>query len=116
MSKIENQQQNVSELLKLIKENPNLEIIPMVDSEIVCDDCHSWWRGSWGTAEIDEYYVSDERIYLKSFDFDEVVEDEYDGLTDEECAGLDDKQIEKLAEQKANNLPWVKAIVVNITT
>lgn len=29
---------NIAELLKLIQENPDLPVIPMVDGEAVCDD------------------------------------------------------------------------------
>ena len=43
MSKAEN-------LLQLIKENPDLPIVPMVDQEIVADDCCTWWIGKWGKS------------------------------------------------------------------
>ena len=114
MNKIEKQQKNVSELLELIKKNPDLEIIPMVDYEVIGDD-FCFWAGNWGNARIDEYYNSNERIYFKYYDFEDVTQQILDKLTDEECKDLDDEQIEKLAEQKADALPWVKAIVVNIT-
>ena len=115
MNKIEKQKKNVSELLELIKKNPDLEIIPMVDYDVIGDDSYSSWAGNWGNARIDEYYNADERIYFKYYDFEDVTQQILDKLTDEECKDLDDEQIEKLAEQKADALPWVKAIVVNIT-
>lgn len=37
------------ELLKLIKENPDLPIVPMVDSEVVQDD-FGYWLGAWGAS------------------------------------------------------------------
>ena len=39
----------------------------MVDSEVIADDSHSYWCGSWGRAKLDEYWVSDERIYFINF-------------------------------------------------
>ena len=63
--------ENINNLLQLIKENPGIEIKPMVDSEVIADDCFSYWCGSWGKAKLDEYWVSDERIYFKENDFED---------------------------------------------
>lgn len=114
MKAIEKQQNNVNELLKLIKENPELEIVPMVDSEIGGDD-YSYYMAGWGTAEIDEYHCSDERIYFKEQDFEELV-DKFIDNNYEEYNDLTDEELEKLAEEKINNLEWVKAIVVHINS
>lgn len=112
MNSLEKQQNNINELVKLIKENPELEIVPMVDSEIGGDD-YSYYMGEWGIAEIDEYYCSDDRIYFKEEDFedlvDEFIENNYKKYND-----LTDEEFEKLAEEKINNLEWIKAIVVHI--
>ena len=54
----------LKELLELIKQRPDLPIIPMVDSEIVYDDSCSRWMGSWGSAEITKYIQSEERIFF----------------------------------------------------
>lgn len=51
---IDLQQQNIKHLLELISTNPGLPIMPMVDSEIVADDCHGWWVGGWGNASIED--------------------------------------------------------------
>ena len=65
---------NLKELFRLVKENPDLEVIPMVHSECVADDGYSWWLAGVGTPRVDEYYKTDDRVYLKS-DFDDLVED-----------------------------------------
>lgn len=111
------QKQNIEHLLTLIKENPDLEIMPMVDTEIVCSDDFNWWVGGWGDAHIDEYWVDDERIYLKSKDFDRIVEDKCDLLYDkEEYAGLSDEEFQKKIEAMVEAYDWQKAIFVKITT
>lgn len=114
VKKLEKQQNNINQLLKLIKENPELEIVPMVDSEIGGDD-YSYYMGEWGTPEIDEYHCSDERIYFKEQDFEELV-DEFIDNNYKEYNDLTDEELEKLAEEKINNLEWVKAIVVHINS
>ena len=108
---IEIQQENINNLIKLAKENPNLEIIPMVDSEVVSSDDFNCWRGKWGKAEIDEIYCEDERIYFKSSDFEELV-DEY--IERYEGHLINEIEIEEWAEEQVKNLPWEKVITVNI--
>lgn len=39
---------NAKELIRLIQENPDLPIIPMVNEEVVADDSYTYWMGEWG--------------------------------------------------------------------
>lgn len=103
------QKENVERLLKLIAENPDLPIVPMVDSDVVADD-GGYWRGKWEPATTGDYLCEDECIYFKSDDEVEPVlsaaigYDAFERMTDEE------------AKQAYENLPWTKAIIVYITT
>jgi len=115
MSKIEKQQEKIANLLKLISENPGLEILPMVDSECVQSDDYSCWMAVWGNARIDEYYSTDERIYFKFWDFEDVVEKFIDENCDEEqYKNLTDEEFEKIAEAEVEKYEWVKAIIISI--
>ena len=105
------QKERLDELFKLINENPELPILPMVDSEIVADDGYARWTGSWGSSEIDEYYITNEKVHFKDADdWEEIADvlssefgyDVYDGMSD------------TTAKEVYNNLPWIRAIVVNI--
>ena len=60
----------ISDLLELIKAHPELPIVPMVDSEIVCDDGCARWMGAWGPASVTKYLVSEEHIFF--FDDEDV--------------------------------------------
>ena len=113
MKSIEKQQKEVNNLLKLIKENPELEILPMVDTECVFSDDYSYWMAEWGEARIDEYWCSDERAYFKNYEFDSLVEDWIDNNY-EDYPELSDNELEKIAEEKINGYKWVKAIIVYI--
>ena len=42
-------------LFELIRDNPDLPILPFVDSEIVADDGYNRWIGSFGSSGIIEY-------------------------------------------------------------
>ncbi len=44
-----------AELLKLIQENPELPVVPMVAGEVVPNDEYGYWLGRWGKAKVDEY-------------------------------------------------------------
>lgn len=41
--------------LRLVRENPDLPIIPMVDSAVVADNDYGSWLGSFGDCRIDSY-------------------------------------------------------------
>lgn len=48
----------ICELLSLVEENPDLNIMCMVDSDIVADDGYAWWLGTINmndSPEIKEY-------------------------------------------------------------
>ena len=107
------QKENIEKLLKLIKENPELEIVPMVHTEVVGDsDLFTMWKGKWSKVKIDEYYEGDEKIYF-SDDFNDLV-DEFieDGYANYHY--LNDKELKKLAKVEVRKYNWKKAIIVNI--
>ena len=107
----ERERENREELFRLIKENPELPIVPMVDADIVCDDC-GYWLGAWGRAEVDEYFISEraERVFYKSDgDVFDVLERH---LSDEEFEALPESEEE--CRPYYDKLPWIKAIIVYI--
>lgn len=107
----ERERQDREEFLKLIQENPDIPIVPMVNGEIPGDDC-GYWIGAWGSARIDEYLLVNnfEYVVFKSDD------DVFDVLE----RHLSDEEFEKLPEAESecrpiyDALPWTKAIVVYI--
>ncbi len=82
--------QKAEALLKLIKKNPALPIIPLVDYEIVCDDSGRW-LASFGEAYVGEYALMDERYYTEREEFKDNYYDRYD---DELC-------------ERFNYFPWI---------
>ena len=55
---------NLEQFIDLVKQNPDLEVICMVDQEIVpCDD-YARYMADIGKSSVDEY-LKDERISLK---------------------------------------------------
>lgn len=102
-------------IIKLIQENPDLPIIPIVDAEVVADD-YGYWMGKWGHCEVTEYYLGRENIHFKD-------DDEEDVLMDLEgcgyCEDFDGNDIYDLSDEQWDALykkvPWAKAIVVYIT-
>ena len=101
---------HLAQLLDLMKENPHLPIVPMVDAEVVADDMYAFWLGSWHSSSIDKYYKGDERVYF----YDE--RDMEDLLV--ETKGWDWLETSSDEEdlEAYRSLPWVKCIVVYITT
>ena len=108
---------NTQEFIKLVQENPDLPIVPMVDSEVVCDDCH-WWLGSFGHCEITEYVcieMYNEYRFVVRDDIDEIEEYFMNELLYED-ESLSEEEVETMAIEKAKALNWIKAIIVWIGT
>ncbi|GAN11525.1 nitrilase/cyanide hydratase and apolipoprotein N-acyltransferase [Mucor ambiguus] len=99
------QSERVEQLLNLIQENPGLRICPMVDSEVVADDCYGWWVASWGEAKVEEIWNDDERVYIRSEDEDGLIEVLFDN---------DDDLTEEEAEKIVSSYEWEKVIAVRI--
>lgn len=62
--------EKVKELLRLVKENPDLPIVPMVDCDVVGEDCGRW-MGAFGSASVGEYALFNDRYYDDRDDFKE---------------------------------------------
>ena len=112
MTEIEIQQERISELIKLIQQNPSLKIVPMVDSELGGDD-FSYYMGKWGKAEIDEVYHEDERIYFRSYDEEELGEQIF-GRLESSNPAWDSPYLEERTKEELDEIKWGKAIDVKI--
>lgn len=112
MNKIEKQKANVDKLLELIKKNPTLRIMPMVETDVVASDDFSWWMADWGKASIEEVYIADERVYIRSKDEDTLMEELI--WVDEFIEGLSEEEAIKKAENVVNNYKWEKVISIEI--
>ena len=103
------------EFLKLVRENPDLPIVPMVSEEVVADDCCSWWKGNFGRSEVTEYYMGREHVHFRDDDEEDVLSDmagcKYDKTKDgRDIYDLSDDEWKELYK----SLDWVQAIVVYI--
>lgn len=107
----EKERKNREELFKLMKEYPDLPVIPMVDGEIPGDDC-GYWLGTWGEAQLDEYLETSDRFLFKSDDDVFDVLERF--LSYDEFYQLPD--VESECRKKYDALPWKKAIIVYIET
>lgn len=105
--------ENRDELFRLMRENPDLPIVPFVNGDVVYDCNFGMWMGSWGDVRIDEYLMPKDCYDPIMFKSDEDIfdvlekmlsEEEFDSLpnTEKECMPIYD------------SLPWTKAIIVHI--
>lgn len=102
--------ENTKELLRLIEQNPDLPVVPMVDEEIVSGD-YGFYLGAFGSASVDEYIISPRDDVLFKSD-DDVFDTLERCLTDEEFEALPEAESECRAYYDA--LPWRKAIIVYV--
>lgn len=111
---IKKQIENGNELLQLIKDNPNLPILPFVATECCFDDSYNYWMAEWGKSRVSKYYVSNEMVYSYE-DYETLVEkwidDNYEDYPD-----LSDEELQKKAEEIVNSYEWIDAILVWINS
>lgn len=70
--------ENFEKLIKLHNEDPDLPIIPMVDSDVVCSNEFSFFKGEIGTCGIRDYAEWKDRIYTdKDSLIDDIIDEEY---------------------------------------
>jgi hypothetical protein len=99
-----------SNLIELVKDNPDLPIFAWVYWEVVQDDCYSW-LGKFNRAEVREYAVVEPYGYNdQTMVFKDDYEDYLQSLIDND---LEDKTEEELEEQ-INKLDFKKAIFVDV--
>ena len=95
-------------LFQLMRERPDLPVVPMVFSEIVADDYCSYWMGSWGYCEITKIILGEERWHTYDPDYMESIVPDVIGWDDFENMP-DGKEREFY-----DSLPWQEVIVVYI--
>ena len=106
----EKERKNREELFKLMAENPELPIVPMVDYEVVADDSGRW-LGSWGSVSVEEYLIGEDKMYFREDDDMYEVERVIEEFLDD---GVFTRMSDEEARKAYTDLPWIKAIVVNI--
>jgi len=109
----------VKKLVQLMQENPSLDVMCKVDSDIVADDGYAWWLGRINEKiepEIDEYSTAmEERVIFKSDgNYTEWIEDFFDiddfqDVPDNEWEDFSKKKVDEVAK-------WKRAIFISITT
>lgn len=110
--KLIKQKENVENLFKLIQENPNLEILPMVATDCVCDVSFGYWTAEWGNAKVTKYWINDDRIH--EYDELEDLVDEWVDNNYEDYKDLSDDELFNLAEERIKSQDWKPAIIVYI--
>ena len=106
------QTQKIKELLALIEQNPTLPVVPMVASEIVCDDSCARWKGSWGAAEVTKYICGEEHIFF--FDDSDMGEVENTLTEVVGCDWCEEHNTNEEWLEKYRGLGWTECIAVNI--
>lgn len=85
----------------------------MVQTEIVASDDSSYWMGNWEKASIEQAYKTEEGIYFRSKDEEELIERAFDFL-EIKNPSYSDSYLEELATEEVENYKWEKVIVVYI--
>lgn len=99
------------EIIELIKENPDLEIVVMANTQELTDE-YGWLLLEKLRIEVADIYKSldNETLY---FDEEEIVDEIRESLADkEEYAEMTDEEYDKMCEEKAKDYFYKRAIVI----
>ena len=99
---------NFQKFLELVRENPDLEVIPIVCDDVVADDGYDFWYGDWGNCQIGESIRTKDGVFTREDYYWEVLRGVYGA---EAVAFMDDEDEQRLYE----DLSWQKSILVYIT-
>lgn len=98
------------ELLKLIKGNPDLDVVVMASTDDLIDE-YGYFLLEKIKVEVADIYnsPSNERIY---FEKEDVVEELREFLASEEYIDMPDEEYDKMCEEKAKDYFYKRAIVI----
>lgn len=104
----------IEKLIKLHKENPELPVITMVDTEVVASDEFSYWLSRIRAVSIKKYMVKDgEVLFYEDMDYD-IVWDIYDYsyIRDKMSKDISEEDAEKVLAELYEKAPWKEAIII----
>ena len=109
---MEKHNEQTTKLLELVKENPTLRIFPMVHYEVVAGDDYAYWCGKFERSSVEEIYHDTDRIWIRSEDEDELIENVFDNIETTDIPDDDDARAQ--AVEIVKNYEWEKVIVLQI--
>ena len=107
----------MEDLIRLIQENPDMEVLCMVDSDIVADDGYSWWLGMMDEKkppEIKEYStnINEELTFRDDEDYEYWFECKFDV---DDFPDISDSEWEDFMRNKVDEVAkWKKAIFIKV--
>lgn len=111
---MDKQNKYTNQLLELIQQNPGLRVFPLVHWEVCAGDEHTYWSGNFGESKVDEIYIDDERVWIRSEDEESLIDDVIDNSAYDLLRT--DEENEEWAKGVVNSYEWAKVIVVYIET
>ena len=107
---MEKHEQYTKQLLELIKQNPDLRVFSLVENEVCGGDEHAYWSGVFRSSEVDEIYMDEERVWIRSQDEESLI----DRVIDETVISFAPTTPEEYAKKIVDSYKWEKVIVVYI--
>ena len=107
-------------LLNIIKDNPDLNIVARVFTDMIVDDTYAWWQGRITDVSVEEFVTTEEGEILCKDDYGEVnsekdvCDDHYDLITKMFPFQDYSSASEDVIMFKFNKLEWDKAIIIDV--
>lgn len=75
----------IKTLIRLMDEEPNLPVIPIVDYDVVADNNAPYYRGKFGGVHLEECAIMYNQVYTDREQFMEEYYKHYSDVIDEKC-------------------------------
>lgn len=106
------------ELLRLIAENPDLPVVPMVDAEVIGGDT-GYWLGNWQGAYVGKYILHEDCGVILYNDSNPDIVNIFEKFFNYGQCGIDeelpDSEALPIMRRMIDALDWTRAIIVNIS-
>ena len=88
-----------------------ISVAPIVNSEICESDEYNYYSSKITDAKLDYIYENDDRFYLKSNDYEELIEETYDNIW---VGDRTSEELYEIARNRMENLEWELVIILRI--
>jgi hypothetical protein len=92
---------NNKELIEVVKNNPDLPIIPATHYEVVAEDW-GYWCGEIREVKVDYYYLAEEMWYAGVDEIRDQLQTEHEN--DQECELMSDEEFDIFIDNKFDEL------------
>lgn len=101
-------------LAQMILDNPEKEVVCMVEDDVACDAGYDWYQAKIGDAYQGRYCNVGNELFDDESDLEEAISESL--MLDERYEGMTDEEMDRKVQEALAGVKWTECIFVNIVT